>query len=251
MKTPFTGPERPVAQDASDQMQAKDTELKTKVDEVKGNKVESSVAIEKETDEGNTKSEIKDDERNTISKNGSLLPGKVFVLNGVKYETDANGNISCVERIKTPRLPENNGQWTGERGNSNWIPDRDYVPPEKSKNPDKPFSNPQKLPWKDILAKFGISGIPFKNGFPVFDAISKASIKIEGFETGKSDAKARNFARADRKLAELRGCTPDDVKKWRETNNFTWHENEDKTTMQKVPNEIHANIPHNGGRSQE
>ena len=37
--------------------------------------------------------------------------------------------VSSVE-IKT-RTPENHGEWDGERGNSTWHPDRDYVPPEK------------------------------------------------------------------------------------------------------------------------
>ena len=32
-------------------------------------------------------------------------------------------------------------------------------------------------------------------------------------------------------------------------NNYTWHESRDMSTMQKVPNEIHANIPHSGGVS--
>lgn len=51
-------------------------------------------------------------------------------------------------------------------------------------------------------------------------------------------------------MAKERGCSPEEVKQWRDDNNYTWHECEDKRTMQKVPNEIHANIPHDGGRSQ-
>ena len=151
---------------------------------------------------------------------------------------------------KNERYPEKNGTWEGERGNSMWHPDPDYVPPEKSKNPEKPFSNPDKLTWGELLQKYGLDGIEFKDGFPVFDKISKGTVEIEGFETGGTDAKQRNFAKADIALAEQKGCSPDDVRKWRKENNYTWHECEDMKTMQKVPNEIHANVPHAGGRSQ-
>lgn len=148
------------------------------------------------------------------------------------------------------RCPENNGHWDGERGNSNWFPDRDYTPPEKSRNPvDNPYSNPDNLTWGELLDKYGIDSIPFKDGFPDFSGISKGTVEIENFETGGSVAKIHNFNKANEKLATEKGCTPEDVEKWMDENNYTWHECEDKKTMQKVPNEIHANIPHDGGRS--
>lgn len=158
--------------------------------------------------------------------------------------------IDSVSEFKT-RTPENNGEWSGERGNSMWYPNSCYIPPEKSRNPEnRPYSNPNSLNWGEILKKYGLEGIEFRNGFPVFDEISRGTIEIEDFETGGSDAKDRNFKRADIAMAEKYGCTPEEVKKWRENNNYTWHECEDKCTMQKVPNEVHANIPHDGGRSQ-
>lgn len=152
--------------------------------------------------------------------------------------------------VKKARCPESNGQWDGAPGNSVWQPDPDYVPPEKSRNPEKSYSNPDGMTWQEILDKYGIDGIKFENGFPVFDEISKGTVEIEGFETGGNDAKAHNFAKADQALAEQRGCTAEEVRAWRKEHNYTWHECEDKKTMQKVPNEVHANVPHDGGRSQ-
>lgn len=152
---------------------------------------------------------------------------------------------------KKTRRQESNGNWEGEPGNSLWHPDPEYVPPEKSKNPDKPYSNPDSLSWREILNKYGIDGVEFKNGFPVFDEVSKATVKIEGFATGGNDAKIQNFAKADKALAEQYSCRPEDVRAWRKENNYTWHECEDKETMQLVPNEIHANISHDGGRSRD
>lgn len=146
-------------------------------------------------------------------------------------------------------LPKNDGHWEGNRGNSIWKPDRDYVPPEKKT--DKPYSNPDKLTWGEILDKYGIVGIPFKDGFPDFSEISKGSVQIEGFEPGGSAEKNRNFKKADIELAKQHDCSPDEVARWRKENNCTWHECEDKKTMQKMPNEIHANVKHEGGRSQD
>lgn len=157
--------------------------------------------------------------------------------------------FACSSEIST-RTPENYGEWDGEKGNSTWHPDRDYVPPEKSKNPEKPYSNPNNLSWGEILDKYGLAGIKFKEGFPVFAEISNGTVEIDDFETGGSDAKDRNFKRADIAMAKQRGCAVDEVRKWRNNNNNTWHECEDKRTMQLVPHEVHANVTHDGGRSQ-
>ena len=45
------------------------------------------------------------------------------------------------------------------------------------------------------------------------------------------------------------GVRPEEVAAWRKENGCTWHECPDCRTMQKVPHEIHANIPHEGGIS--
>ena len=74
-------------------------------------------------------------------------------------------------------------------------------------------------------------------------------LKFKRFPNLEERRFVRNFDKAYEKLASERGCSPEDVEKWMDDNNYTWHECEDKKTMQKVPNEIHANIPHDGGRS--
>ncbi|MDD6487090.1 MAG: HNH endonuclease [Spirochaetales bacterium] len=130
----------------------------------------------------------------------------------------------------------NGGHWTGERGNSTWVPDDDYVP-EKA--------NPEGLTWKELKEKYGIEGIPFKDGSPDFSEISKGNVEIEGY----SDSRPKNFAKADVELAKQRGCSPAEVREWREKNGYTWHESRDCKTMNKVPNDVHLNVPHRGGIS--
>jgi len=141
-------------------------------------------------------------------------------------------------------LPRENGCWSGEPGNSIWYPDGDYTPPEKGK--EKPYSNPENLPWDEILEKYGIKGIPFKDGEPDFSEVSKGTVEVEDFSTDR-DA---NFTKADIELAKQWGCTPDEVKDWRKENGCVWHECKDMKTMHLVPHEIHANIAHSGGISE-
>lgn len=147
---------------------------------------------------------------------------------------------------KNLNCPRENGRWEGERGNSRWIPDPNYIPPEKSRNLDKPYSNPDNLSWQKILEKYGIDGVPFKDGEPDFSEVSKGKVEVEPYTSDRDD----NFDLADIELAKQKDCLPDEVKKWREENNYTWHECKDMKTMQKVPNEIHANITHSGGISE-
>ena len=136
-------------------------------------------------------------------------------------------------------LPKNNGGWTGEPGNSKWKPTLDFTPINKQTNPDNKS-------WEEILKKYGIDSIPFKDGEPDFSEISKGNVEIDDF----TDDRPSNFSQADEKLAEQRGCTPEEVKQWREENKYTWHECNDCKTMQKIPREIHGNIPHSGGVSE-
>lgn len=143
-----------------------------------------------------------------------------------------------IPQIIDSRLPANGGEWSGEPGDSSWRPDRDVVP----KNP---LTNPEGKTWGEILDGNGIEEIPFKDGEPDFSDVSKGDVHIDDFTDNRSD----NFDQADQKLAEQRGCSPEEVRDWRKENGYTWHECGDQGTMQKVPTEVHGNVPHSGGVS--
>lgn len=139
-------------------------------------------------------------------------------------------------------VPRNGGDWSGEPGNSKWEPDRDIKPSDRN------YSNPDGKTWGEILDKYGIDGIPFNDGEPDFSEVSKGTVEIDEF----SDARyglGGNFDQADEKLAEQKGCTKEEVRKWRIDNNYTWHERSDCKTMDKVPREVHGNVSHSGGIS--
>ena len=155
--------------------------------------------------------------------------GKVFDKPDLEYDKPIDPDIR--------NCPIEHGSWKGERGSSEWIPDPDYVPKK---------SNPEGKNWEQIMGKYAIFGIVFRDGEPVFDNISRGDVKIEGFSANRDD----NFDKADIALAKQRGCSVAEVKQWRDENGYTWHECKDMETMQKVPREIHNNIPHRGGVSE-
>lgn len=131
-------------------------------------------------------------------------------------------------------VPRDHGKWSED----NWFPDREHEPPN-------PLTNPDHLSWDEILEKYDIDSIPFKDGEPDFSEISKGNVEIDDFTTERDI----NFSQADEKLAEQKGCTPQEVYAWRKENKYTWHECGDCKTMQKVPTEVHGNVPHSGGIS--
>lgn len=147
-----------------------------------------------------------------------------------------------IKEIKGCPIEGNGGHWGGERGNSTWYPDREF-------KPKNPLTNSESLTWGEILDKYGIDGIPFKNGEPDFSEISKGTVEINNF-TENRYGKGGNFDQACEKLAEQKGYTKEEVKEWMKENNYTWHECNDCKTMQKVPTEVHGNIRHSGGISE-
>lgn len=145
-----------------------------------------------------------------------------------------------IPMTRSELLPRKDGEWTGEPGNSDWKPDPEAVPGDRN------GTNTENKTWGEILAEYNIDSIPFKDGEPDFSEVSKGDVEIDDF----TDDRVSNFAQADEKLAEQKGCTRDEVEKWREENKYTWHECKDCKTMQKVPTEVHGNIPHSGGISE-
>lgn len=147
-----------------------------------------------------------------------------------------------LDEVKGCPIEGNGGHWEGERGNSKWFPNRDEIP----KNP---LTNPDGLTWGQILDKYGIDGIEFKNGEPDFSPVAKGTVEIDHF-TDNRYGKGGNFDQACERLAEQRGCTKEEVKAWMKENKYTWHERSDCKTMDKVPTEIHGHIRHSGGISE-
>lgn len=156
-------------------------------------------------------------------------------LNNNKETKEGNDAKGCP-------LEGHGGTWSGERGNSEWYPDRNHIP-------ENPKTNPDGLSWGEILDKYEIDSILFKDGEPDFSEVSKGTVEIEDFSSNRY-GKGGNFDQATEKLAEQRGCTKEEVKAWMKENGYTWHERSDCKTMEKVPTEVHGNVRHSGGVSE-
>ena len=149
-------------------------------------------------------------------------------------------------------VPKSHGRWYGEEGNSLWIPDDDYCPPNKS------YSNVSGLSWAQIKAKYGIKGIRYQNYLPCFEDIQAESVTVDyaksGFDRysgGDSSLHELAFAALSKKKGwskeEAYAFKEDRAHDWPIKKPLVWHELPDCKTMILVPQEIHGNIPHFGG----
>lgn len=136
------------------------------------------------------------------------------------------------ERIS--RTPAENGEWTGERGESIFISDSEEV--------------------AEYTKEAGVDGVVYKDGCPDFTPFSKGDVEIPDMSANRhtSMGKPGNFEQADTALAQQRGngCTARDVANWRKANGYTWHELNDMKTCQKVPTSINKVYRHLGGVSE-
>ncbi len=149
-------------------------------------------------------------------------------------------NEAEVDKYKGCPIDGVNGHWSGERGNSYWIPDDDYVPIGQ-------HTNPEGKTWGELKKEYGFDSIPFKDGEPDFSGVSKATVTIDNF-SDKRYGKGGNFDQADQKLMEQTGMSKEELAKFKE--NYTWHEKSDCKTLELVPTVVHGNVRHNGGVTQ-
>lgn len=185
-----------------------------------------------------TKAEVKNADRNE-----SIDPDKLIRSSVESCDYPS----SYKERLdRTPSIENPNGKWSGDRGESMFIPTADRV--------------------REILRNKGLEGINFKDGIPDFNPISEAKVTIQGMsqhrlsQMGENGERiVGNYEKADTECAKAWNLeqrdgkddwTHQDVKKWREANEYTWHEHNDMKTCSLVPTEVHKVCSHLGGVSE-
>lgn len=185
-----------------------------------------------------TKAEVKNADRNE-----SIDPDKLIRSSVESCDYPS----SYKERLdRTPSIENPNGKWSGVRGESMFIPTADRV--------------------REILRNKGLEGINYKDGIPDFNPISEAKVTIQGMsqhrlsQMGENGERiVGNYEKADTECAKAWNLeqrdgkddwTHQDVKKWREANEYTWHEHNDMKTCSLVPTEVHKVCSHLGGVSE-
>lgn len=185
-----------------------------------------------------TKAEVKN-----AGRNESIDPDKLIrpLVESCDYPS------SYKERLdRTPSIENPNGKWSGDRGESMFIPTADRV--------------------REILRNKGLEGINYKDGIPDFNPISEAKVTIQGMsqhrlsQMGENGERiVGNYEKADTECAKAWNLeqrdgkddwTHQDVKEWREANEYTWHEHNDMKTCSLVPTEVHKVCSHLGGVSE-
>lgn len=185
-----------------------------------------------------TKAEVKNADRNE-----SIDPDKLIRSSVESCDYPS----SYKERLdRTPSIENPNGKWSGDRGESMFIPTANRV--------------------REILRNKGLEGINYKDGIPDFNPISEAKVTIQGMsqhrlsQMGENGERiVGNYEKADTECAKAWNLeqrdgkddwTHQDVKKWREANEYTWHEHNDMKTCSLVPTEVHKVCSHLGGVSE-
>lgn len=147
------------------------------------------------------------------------------------------------ERIKqTPTDKDTGrGRWEEGRGESKYIPTDERI--------------------KEILSKYDVDGIEYKDGIPDFSRCSESTVEIDEMSENRQ-GKGGNFEQADQKCAEQwnKECrdgktdwTARDVKNFRKPPDgngasvYTWHECNDRKTCQLLRTEINDYFGHLGG----
>lgn len=101
--------------------------------------------------------------------------------------------------------------------------------------------NPRKIPTFPLTNEGVLDMAPVSRGTVVVDKETYMSNVMSN-----GDGRNANFELSYVALAEQRGCEPDDVMNWMKDNGYTWHEIDDKATLQKVPSHLHACVNHAG-----
>lgn len=154
-------------------------------------------------------------------------------LNAV--EPDEYGS-SFNDRVK--QTPINNGEWSGERGNSTWMPETADV--------------------AEQLETYGVDGIEYRDGFPDFSPVTEYEHQLpaELYESGDSEQfndcnnALTNHLENNPEFAEhFDNDQLEAIRAGEKPSGFTWHHNVEPGNMQLVPTRIHQNCGHYGGKN--
>ena len=115
----------------------------------------------------------------TVKDNTEFDPRK-----SLDIDEKINNELLTTEEERMKHTPRDGprGHWTGERGNSSYIPNENS---ERGKE------------VKDTLEKYGLEGIEYKDGVPDFSECSEETVEI-----GMTEDRKNNFGKANAECAK-------------------------------------------------
>lgn len=158
------------------------------------------------------------------------------------YEPDRRlDSYYSTEAEREAYIPDENselGEWKlGEKGNGLFVPN---------------INNEKGETIANVLNEYGLKGIEYIKGIPVFNKCSEAIVAIDNMTENMSD----NFNQADAQLAKQwnaenkNGRTDwvaQDIKDYRMENDKIWHDCSDMKTCMLIDRNIHDYFGHAGG----
>lgn len=145
-------------------------------------------------------------------------------------------NLYTSLQDRVDKASESDGTWTGDVGNSKFIPST---------------STEEGIAAKNKLSECGMDGVDFKNGVPDFSKLAVETVKIDMTGDRTSNYTKIYEAVADKWNSENKDGRSDwtarDAKTWKQENGLSPHECSDMKTVQFVPTSVHSFVKHYGG----
>ena len=147
-------------------------------------------------------------------------------------------------------IPQKDGRWSGEPGDSIFYPSPMVIPP------DKQYSNMQNKTWSQILKENHIQGIAYRDGRADFSTVQRDFVTFDWQQALGRAGIERLVQTSDRQylheaafalLAKKWRLSVLETKAIKERENLVWHEEPDCTTLRLVSREVHDNLKHFGG----
>ncbi|TXK82565.1 HNH endonuclease [Paenibacillus sp. N3.4] len=178
-------------------------------------------------------------ETDSMEKANSPLNNDVDYTNQPDIESgsDIEKDPVATYKERIDQTPINNGSWTGDRGDSKFIPDDPIV--------------------QEALKKNGIDGIEYKQGYPDFSPTSIFDAQLPDDKLDASNVEQKKeciqqLKDAIQKDPELAGkFTPDQLERIENgitPKGYVWHHDIEPGKMQLVPESIHQKFGHYGGQ---
>jgi hypothetical protein len=176
-----------------------------------------------------------------IAKQKEILDNSIGEICDDKYWNTVD-KYGSTPKERLDQTPINNGEWSGERGESKWTSNIPEV--------------------QEQYVKCGIDGIEYKDGLPDFSPVSQFDYQLPEKPVDLVTAKdADQFEACNNALKKYVEDNPEEAiakfndKQLKQINaglkpsGFTWHHSVQRGKMQLVPTRIHQNSGHYGGKN--
>ena len=148
------------------------------------------------------------------------------------------------QNIQPLTTPKSHGEWLGERGDSEWVMDDEFVPN---------LNNPEGLSIGEIKERYDFDAVQYKGKEPDFSPFLDekiGEIELDEFSHERT-GNGGTYDLAIQKASEKTGLSASEIKDYIKENNLTWHECADRKTIQLIPTIINSTFKHSGGISME